>query len=344
MKGSNSTRTALRVARTSLQASTSTLLPPLPQSSILFSIVGRPNGGTTGPGRHCAPSSRASIHTTPVSREDDWDPLTASRNRLRGGGGAQRASRSRFGGGFSREPLSSNWYQRQEPVVETADMKKQQQQDDEFPRNEAIAYTSERIRLVNRETSRLEPDPVSVAEILATLDRRTCDLVQVTPMAQLERNRLTDPDFTPIARIRDNEAEEKQKLQAERKTSNQQKNAAGGNTDATPPKDDVFELQLTWGTTEHDLGHKLKRPKQHLAKKPRGTKVRILVGTKSGKKYQSGTEKEKEALMENIEKALTEDSADGPLGKANIRVRREGPISWGGGLLKIRAEMELVSY
>ncbi|CAO1629649.1 unnamed protein product [Sympodiomycopsis kandeliae] len=226
------------------------------------------------------------------------------------------------------------------------------------PRNDEIR--SPLVRLVNIETGRLEPEPVSPQSILSKIDRRRYNLSQVTSEEELYKNRIRDPNFTPIVKLIDKQVEtdkRKQKKAEAKKPSEIYKGAP-------------FEVQLTWQTTQHDLGHKFKQAKKFLNKKGPGAKVKVSIVTKSGKKWTSGDQSEKDAFVQQVENCVLEgqereasaaeegEEAKGASssssakssksesleGSDSVKIRRNGDITWEGGTVKVKADIEYIAY
>jgi hypothetical protein len=135
---------------------------------------------------------------------------------------------------------------------------------------------------------------------------------------------------------------------AKEKSSNAKKSNATGASG-------TMEIQLTWLVTEHDLSHKISGAKKHFNKKGSGSKVTIVVSTRKGKKWTSGTAEEKEGVMKKIEERIIAEQEEPEIGgedqlqgaavgegeespaaasggggkkQKTIRVRRKGEITW----------------
>ncbi|GAA5982244.1 hypothetical protein JCM10908_004798 [Rhodotorula pacifica] len=125
-------------------------------------------------------------------------------------------------------------------------------------RDEDIPFKT--VVLVDPSTKALLP-PSTLSSLLASLDR-TRFLIQLADATQ-------DP---PICRIVDKK--EEYAKSRERQAKAKERVAAGGGV-AGPPK----EVHLTWGTSSHDLDHKLKKGKDLLAK---GNRVAVCLSRKKG--------------------------------------------------------------
>lgn len=304
-----------------------------------------PRLASVGNAAIAGPSSvgRASLHT---SRRDAFPP--PGRGPL---GYNRQPPMSRFGqrggvGGFgasSSGPTSPrSWFSEEDDGPPSR--KGKDAQHDEFPRNEAIE--SDYVRLINPDSGRLDPNPVALDSILKNVDRARFHIVQVTPMSEVRSKTRTDADFTPIVRYYDRKVETEKR----KKTKEGAKAAAKKNAIAAEP----FVIQLTWQTTEHDLGHKVKQAKKFAAKKGVGSKIKISVNTKKGKKYDSGTQEEKEAFVGLIHRQMVgegggvasaageeaEASSSSSDGETNLK--RNGEVVWEGGAVKYRAEVEYI--
>ncbi|GAA5870319.1 hypothetical protein JCM3774_004640 [Rhodotorula dairenensis] len=125
-------------------------------------------------------------------------------------------------------------------------------------RDEDIPF--ETVILVDPSTKALLP-PATLSSLLGSLDR-TRFLIQLADATQ-------EP---PICRIVDKK--EEYAKSRERHAKAKERVAAGGGV-AGPPK----EVHLTWGTSSHDLEHKLKKGKDLLGK---GHRVVVCLSRKKG--------------------------------------------------------------
>ncbi|KZT12671.1 uncharacterized protein LAESUDRAFT_10873 [Laetiporus sulphureus 93-53] len=119
-------------------------------------------------------------------------------------------------------------------------------------RNENIPYQI--VRLVNPETSRLD-EPVRLSEILKTIDRRRewVELVSDTPE-------------NPVVKIIKGSAVYSKMLERKEKSRENR------------PREEK-EFQMTWGIASADLGHKLKKVREHLEK---GGRANVVYTSKKG--------------------------------------------------------------
>lgn len=146
-------------------------------------------------------------------------------------------------------------------------------------RDEDIPYKT--IVLVDPTTKALLP-PSTLSSLLAALDRDRFSIQLVDPS--------NDP---PICRILDKKeayqkAKEKKLKEAER-AATQVANAGG----------EVKEVHLTWGTSEHDLEHKLKKGRELLAKGNR-----LLVGLSDKKRAVKVSADVRQQVIKQVEEAL----------------------------------------
>ncbi|GAA5843213.1 hypothetical protein JCM3766R1_006622 [Sporobolomyces carnicolor] len=153
------------------------------------------------------------------------------------------------------------------------------QKSTKIPRDEDIPH--ETIVLVDPTTKSLLP-PSTLSSLLAALDRDRYAI------------QLVDPSNNPpICRILDKKeayqkAKEKKAKDAER-AATQVANAGG----------DVKEVHLTWGVSEHDLEHKLKKGRELLAKGHR-----LLVGLSDKKRAVKVSYDVRNQVVKQVEQAL----------------------------------------
>lgn len=123
------------------------------------------------------------------------------------------------------------------------------------------------ITLVDPSTSSLLP-PASLQDILVQLDRTRFSIALVDSKAEV-----------PVCRIVDKKAEferaRAKKSSNKATTSDADAPQPKAKAPAGPPK----EVHLTWGVTPHDLGHKLSKARDFLAK---GSRVVVVLKDKKG--------------------------------------------------------------
>jgi translation initiation factor IF-3 len=147
------------------------------------------------------------------------------------------------------------------------------------------------ITLVDPASSSLLP-PAALTDILLSLDRTRFSILLVDP--------AHDP---PICKILDKKAlytaaknkAVAKKLAASTAPSPSSPTAAPPKAPAGPPK----EVHLTWGVTAHDLGHKLAKAKEFLAK---GARVTVVLKDKKG--AEAVGQQERKEVLEGVERAL----------------------------------------
>ncbi|KAM0787427.1 hypothetical protein ACM66B_003509 [Microbotryomycetes sp. NB124-2] len=152
-------------------------------------------------------------------------------------------------------------------------------------KDERIPY--KQVVLVDPETSSLM-QPASLLSILGALDRTRFSILLVDAQH--------DP---PICKILDKKQQYEQQ-RAKDKAKKQQAASGGsgaGGTGAATAK----EVQLTWSTTLHDLGHKLNKAKDMLAK---GSRVVVIFKDKKG--AERPTQQARQDMFRNVEQALQE--------------------------------------
>ena len=125
------------------------------------------------------------------------------------------------------------------------------------------------LQLVDPTTNVLRP-PASLVSILAALDRSQFSLLLVDP--------AHDP---PIVKIIDKKAEYNKLQQKKQATKAAAVAVANGTSTAKlkAPSGPPREVQLTWGVSAHDLGHKLGKAKELLDK---GNRVSVIISNKKG--------------------------------------------------------------
>lgn len=195
----------------------------------------------------------------------------------------------------------------------------------------------------------MQPNPVPLQEVLSSMDQRRFSLQQITSPEELEKKLAKDPNFTPIVRIFDLRAvaERKKTVQKEKAAAARQKKQQQ-RIETSTHKGDPHEVTLTWSTTPHDMSHKLTKATKFLLKKGSGAKVRVIIQTKAGKKFESGTPQEKDNFIKTVEEQVTgrkvDDAAeDSASTDDETRIRRNGEVTWEGGVVKARAEVEFVA-
>ncbi|KAK4049006.1 hypothetical protein OIV83_004367 [Microbotryomycetes sp. JL201] len=146
-------------------------------------------------------------------------------------------------------------------------------------KDEQIPY--QQVVLVDPETSGLMA-PASLRSILAALDRTRFSILLVDGQH--------DP---PICKILD----KKQQYEQQRAKDKAKKQAA--NAPGATGSGQAKEVQLTWSTTLHDLGHKLNKAKDMLAK---GSRVTVIIKDKKG--AERPTQQAKTQLFANVEQTL----------------------------------------
>lgn len=126
-------------------------------------------------------------------------------------------------------------------------------------------------------------------KIVCLVDPKTGTLLPAAPLARLlndlDRTRFTihlvDPSHEPaICRIIDRKQvyakqQEKKAAKAEAKSEAAISDAPTVKGPSGPPR----EVQLSWGVTSHDLGHKLGKAKELLSK---GNRVAVIISAKKG--------------------------------------------------------------
>lgn len=180
-------------------------------------------------------------------------------------------------------PSSSSSLLLARPASNSSSSSKKPPQKSTILRDEDIPHPL--ITLVDPSTSSLLP-PASLHDILVQLDRTRFSIVLVDSKAEV-----------PVCRIIDKKAE------FERGKARKSK-ATGGEGEATqqkakapagPPK----EVHLTWGVTPHDLGHKLSKARDFLAK---GSRVVVVLKDKKGvEKVGKGVQ---QSVVGNVGEAL----------------------------------------
>ncbi|KAI5478614.1 translation initiation factor IF3 [Pseudohyphozyma bogoriensis] len=146
------------------------------------------------------------------------------------------------------------------------------------PTDEEIPFTT--VALVDPTTSSLLP-PAKLADLLASLDRTRFTIV------------LADQNHEPpICRIVDKKAEFAK--EREKKAAKKEKKEANPYA-SSPPK----EIHLSWGTTKHDLGHKLGKAKDFLSK---GQKVTVYLNVKKG--AAAVDQKGKQDMIDEVQREL----------------------------------------
>jgi translation initiation factor IF-3 len=164
-----------------------------------------------------------------------------------------------------------------------------------------------RVQLVDSETGKLVGEPRNPKLILAEIDRTHYYLLQVTRDQEV-----------PIVKV------------MSKKDAYLKSKAGGGGAGKTVASQPPAEVQISWLVTEHDLSHKLESGKRHLSKKGPGSRVSITITTKKGRKWTSGQEEDKLAVVKKIEDLMTAADAGGA-GESSapaVRVRRKGDVKW----------------
>ncbi|GAA5943158.1 Aim23p [Sporobolomyces koalae] len=147
-------------------------------------------------------------------------------------------------------------------------------------RDEDIPHST--IVLVDPATKSLLP-PSTLSSLLAALDRTRYAIQLVDPASE-----------PPICRILDKKeayqkARDKKAKDAER-AANQVANAGG----------ELKEVHLTWGVSEHDLEHKLKKGRELLAKGNR-----LLIGLSDKKRAVKVSQEVRAQVVKQVEEALS---------------------------------------
>lgn len=145
-------------------------------------------------------------------------------------------------------------------------------------RDEEIPFKT--VILVDPTSKALLP-PAFLSELLGSLDRSRF-LIQLADSTQ-------DP---PICRIVDKKEEYAKSRERQQKAKDRV--SAGGGV-AGPPK----EVHLTWGTSSHDLEHKLKKGRDLLAK---GNRVAVCLSRKKGAPDVS--QEVRKQVLQQIEQSL----------------------------------------
>ncbi|KAI0378609.1 hypothetical protein F5Y04DRAFT_261794 [Hypomontagnella monticulosa] len=149
------------------------------------------------------------------------------------------------------------------------------------PTNRKIPYSWVRIAAPPPDST-LSP-PRRTDAVLEELNLKTHTLVMVAPPPE------SDEGGKPaaICRIIDNAAERAAALEAAQQ--------------ARRKAVDLKELELSWGITDHDLGHKLKGLRRFLEK---GLRVEVIVARKRGKR--SATKADADAVVAKVREAVGE--------------------------------------
>ncbi|GAA5830887.1 hypothetical protein JCM11251_001111 [Rhodosporidiobolus azoricus] len=146
-------------------------------------------------------------------------------------------------------------------------------------RDEDIPY--QKVVIVDPATKSLLP-PSTISSLLASLDRSRY-LIQ-----------LVDPSHDPpICRLVDKK--EQYTKAREKKAKEVERSKAPSSAASGPPR----EVHFTWGVSAHDLGHKLKKGKEFLAK---GGRVLVCLTDKSGSVKASNELKGQ--VIREVQKAL----------------------------------------
>ncbi|GAA5912850.1 uncharacterized protein JCM6883_004853 [Sporobolomyces salmoneus] len=165
------------------------------------------------------------------------------------------------------------------PLLSKPPSKGPPQKGSKVARDEDIPYRT--VVLVDPTTKSLLP-PSTLSSLLAALDRERYAIQLVDPS--------NDP---PICRILDKKeayqkAKEKKLKDAER-AATQIANAGG----------EIKEVHLTWGVSEHDLEHKLKKGRELLAKGNR-----LLVGLSDKKRAVKVSHDVRNQVIKQVEQSL----------------------------------------
>ncbi|ORY88069.1 hypothetical protein BCR35DRAFT_301980 [Leucosporidium creatinivorum] len=144
------------------------------------------------------------------------------------------------------------------------------------------------ITLVDPSTSSLLP-PASLQDILVQLDRTRFSIVLVDAKAEV-----------PVCRIVDKKAEfERSKAKKSSAKASASADADAPQLKAKAPSGPPKEVHLTWGVTPHDLGHKLSKARDFLAK---GSRVVVVLKDKKGvEKVGKG---QQQSVVGNVVEAL----------------------------------------
>jgi len=175
--------------------------------------------------------------------------------------------------------ISARHFSRSTPLSKGPSSSGPPQKGSKILRDEDIPHKT--IVLVDPETKSLLP-PSTLSSLLSALDRTRFSIQLVDPS--------NDP---PICRILDKKeqyqkAKDKKVKDAER-AANQVANAGG----------EVKEVHLTWGVSEHDLEHKLKKGKELL-----GKGYRLLVGLSDKKRAVKVSQDVRNQVIKQVEDAL----------------------------------------
>ena len=132
--------------------------------------------------------------------------------------------------------------------------------------------------------------PASLSSILASLDRSQFSLLLVDP--------AHDP---PIVKIIDKKAEYTKIQQKKQATKAAAVAVANGTSTAKlkAPSGPPREVQLTWGVSAHDLGHKLGKAKELLDK---GNRVSVIISNKKGAEVLGA--QARAGVIDNVKKAM----------------------------------------
>lgn len=197
------------------------------------------------------------------------------------------------------------------------------------------------VRQVDSETGRLQQEPRRVRDILASLDRSAYFLEQVTPA-------FADKDGSNerLAVCKVVSKTESYRAYKARKSAASSTKAASSNAKSV--------VQLTWLTTDNDLGHKVGRSRKSLFRHGKGAQVEWDIVTKKAKGAASGSKGDKARVLERLEELMVAEPEDsdqhqdqdqdqdqgeteeneakqgkGKQGKV-VRIRRRGEPEWDG--------------
>lgn len=215
-------------------------------------------------------------------------------------------------------------------------------------RNASTKASNEQIQsryvwLIDPETNQIAPGPPqSLDDLLNDLDRNQYSLVQVgTRVAEVpeqanDNEARSAGDAGAAAGIEQEwwQGERwpvvKRVSTGERKTQPRDKGKAAKAGAGTTSANKMHEITMSWLATPHDLKHKLTPGRKFLVKKGPGNTVKVFIRTNSGRKWASGDQEEKMAVIRKIDEFMVGDvEVDDPSKRALTIVR--GPnIEWRG--------------
>lgn len=171
------------------------------------------------------------------------------------------------------------------------------------------AIEAERINFVDEDGKFHKNVPLD--EVLASVDKTTHHLVQMTP-GKVDEFGRADPEHLPTCRVI---SKMDLRTQHERKLDTMRRQAKGQGTGPSPKS-----LELNWAIAPGDLKHRLGSLKKFLLE---GRKVEIMLGPKRGGR--KATPEEATAALKAVEEAVQEC-------KGSSEVKREGQV---GGVMTV---------